>query len=99
MQFAQLLADLVAEMAAFGETARWPDLARAIEVIKVRSGLEFQMDALREARASASHIHQLRQPERTRRAIGLGPVVKLAAAADLRLADLLKQGRRKGDFT
>jgi len=98
VQFATLLVDLVTEMPALGELARWPDLERAVEAIKVRAGLEFQMDALREAKASASHIYQMRQPERMRRPIGLGPVIKIAAAAGMRIPEILKMGTRKGSF-
>ncbi len=96
---AQLFADLVRDMPALGNEPRWPDLEWAYEKAKQRTGLEFQMDVIRQLQTNAVHLSRARWPERKRQAISLGAVVKFAAAAGVPILDVLKAGKCRIRFT
>ncbi len=95
---AELFADLVRDMPALGNEPRWPDLEWAYELAKVRTGLEFQMDVVRQLRTSAVYLSRSRRPEWERQVISLGAVIKFAAAAGVPILEVLKAGKCRSRF-
>ena len=96
---AELFADLVRDMPALGNEPRWPGLEWAYGLAKMRTGLEFQMDVVRQLRTSSVHLSQSRRPERMRQAISFGAVIKFAAAARVPILEVLKAGKCRSRFT
>ena len=96
---AELFADLVRDMPALGNEPRWPDLEWAYELAKIRTGLEFQMDVVRQLRTSSVHLSQSRRPEWARQVISFGAVIKFAAAAGVPILEVLRAGKCRSRFT
>lgn len=93
-----LFAELVAEMPRLGEAARLPDLERAIGLIKSKANVDLQKEVLRVACLAPCHFIQLQRSANKRNPTSILAIIKLAAAAGVRISDLLRLGSRPREF-